>query len=202
MSDNVNVDSFPNAVFIGSNSNISTYLLYRFHWSETKLSYVTAVSSISRLVSLAFLLPRFKRLAPQIVFIDSAASISFDLKLVVIGLLIESLVFFLYSATPVGEGFFVGGVLSSLGTMFSPALRGIISQSVAPELLGETLGTLATFEVLSSVVTPLLSGWFYGQTLETWPSAVFFSAGVLGLISCALALSVLFTHTRAVRDRL
>ncbi|KAI7821204.1 major facilitator superfamily domain-containing protein [Gamsiella multidivaricata] len=186
---------------IGVNSNISTYLLYRFRWSEARLSSVMAVIGLSRLVSLTFLLPRFKRLAPQDALTDPVASISFDLKLVVIGLLIESLTFFLYGATPVGEGFYLGGVLSSLGTMFSPAIRGIISQSVAPELLGETLGTLVTFEVLSAAVTPLLSGWFYGITLEIWPSALFYASGVLGLFSCALALSVFFSHMRITHDR-
>ncbi|KAF9353702.1 hypothetical protein BGX26_008544 [Mortierella sp. AD094] len=187
------------AAIVGANSLIPTYLLYRFRWSEAKLGYVFTVIGISRLLSMTFFLPYVKKLAPHSALADPAASINYDLKLVVAGLFIESLTFFLYGITPVGEGFYLGAALSSLGTMFSPASRGIITQSVAPESIGETLGTFVTLEVFAVMVAPLAGGWLYSITLEIWPSAVFYLSGLIGLSSCALAFSVFLTHNKAMR---
>ncbi|KAG0365833.1 hypothetical protein BGZ54_006166 [Gamsiella multidivaricata] len=187
---------------MGASVHISIFLLYRFHWSEAKISYVTAIQGLSRLLSMTLLLPLVKRLAPQDVLADPVASIHFDLKLVIVGVLIEAMTMFLYGATPVGEGFFLGGATSSIGAFFFPAIRGILSQSVAPELLGQTLGTLATFESLAVVVGPTLFAWIYGATLETHPSTVFYVAGVLTLLGAVLALPVFIKHTRAMHRRL
>ncbi|KAF9113567.1 hypothetical protein BGX27_001274 [Mortierella sp. AM989] len=178
-----------------------TYLMYRFHWPDSKLSSLYTIAGISRLISLTFLLPIVKRLAPRSVLTDPVASINFDLKVVVVGLLIETFTFFMYGITPVGEGFYLGAIISSIGTMFSPAVRGIITQSVAPELLGSTMGTLATFESLAFIGAPLLSGLLYGATLETWPSAVFYVAGILSLVSTLFVLFIYIRHARSMHHR-
>ncbi|KAF9107029.1 hypothetical protein BGX27_008921 [Mortierella sp. AM989] len=186
---------------IGATYQISPYLLYRFHWSEVKLSYVGAIQGLSRLVALTVLLPLIKRLSPQTSHSDPATSISFDLKVVVMGLTIEALTMFIYGFTNIGEGFYLGGVTGAIGSLFFPAIRGILSQSVASELLGQTLGTLATFESLSIVVAPSLFAWIYGATLKNHPSAVFYVASVLAFLSSALALSILVVHKRDMRRR-
>ncbi|KAI1321072.1 hypothetical protein EDD11_008653 [Mortierella claussenii] len=130
---------------------------------------------------------------------DPSASIYFDLRVLFIGLVIEAFTLFLYGATTVGEGFYIGGVTGAIGSLFFPAMRGILSQSVAPELLGKTLGTLATFESLSVVIAPSLFAWLYGLTLKTHPSNVFYTAAALALVASFLALSVLLEHRRAMR---
>ncbi|KAF9359513.1 hypothetical protein BGX26_012146 [Mortierella sp. AD094] len=186
---------------IGATYQISPYLLYRFHWSSAKLSYVGAIQGLSRLVALTLLLPLIKRLAPRASISDPASSISFDLKVVVMGMLIEALTMFLYGVTSIGEGFYLGGMTGAVGSLFFPAIRGILSQSVASELLGKTLGTLATFESVSSVIAPSLFAWIYGVTLESHPSAVFYVATVLALLASSLAAYVLAAHRRDLRHR-
>jgi len=118
-----------------------------------------------------------------------------------IGLFIEALTMFLYGATNVGEGFYVGGATGAVGSLFFPAARGILSQAVAPDMLGRILGTLATFESLAAVLAPSVGAWFYGMTLKTHPSAVFYGASVLAMAASILASSVLVAHTRELRRR-
>ncbi|KAF9167588.1 hypothetical protein BGX20_011558 [Mortierella sp. AD010] len=192
--------SFAVSAIVAVNTLAPTYLLYRFRWSEAKLSYIFTIVGASRLLSMTFFLPYVKRLAPHDALTNPVANINFDLKLVIVGLFVESLTFFLYGITPVGEGFYLGAALSSLGSIFNPASRGIVSQSVAPELIGETLGTYATLEVIASTLAPLAAGWLYGITLETWPSAVFHLSSLIVLISCASAFSVFLTHNKAMRS--
>ncbi|KAF8931965.1 Hippocampus abundant transcript 1 protein [Dissophora ornata] len=184
---------------MGAAFQISNYLLYRFQWSEAKLSAVGAIQGLSRLVALTVFLPLIKRLGPKNVNSDPVVSIDFDLKVVIFGLLVESLTMFIYAITTVGEGFYLGGMTGAIGSMFFPAIRGILSQSVAPALLGKTLGTLATFESLSLVVAPSLFAWFYGVTLESHPSAVFYAASVLVFFAAVLAGAVFVTHRRSMK---
>ncbi|KAF9429171.1 hypothetical protein BGZ76_001716, partial [Entomortierella beljakovae] len=178
---------------------IPTYLAYQFHWAEVKMSALTTIMGVFRLFSMAVVLPYIKSLAPKNAVSDPPVSINFDLKLVVIGILIESVTFFLYSFSPIGEGFYIGAILSSFGSMFSPACRGIVSQSVVPEQIGETLGTLVTLEVVAGIVSPLAAGWLYSATLDTWPTAVFFISGILALVSSVMAYYVYRTHSLTLR---
>ena len=187
--------------FLGATYQVSTYLLYRFQWTTTQLSNVGTIQGLSRLVALTVLLPFVKRFSPRASASDPAASISFDLKVVVIGLFIEALTYFLYGATIVGEGFYVGGATGAVGSLFFPAIRGVLSQAVSPEMLGRTLGTLATFESLAAVLAPSLGAWFYAVTLKTHPSAVFYAASAMAMASTLLAALVLFSHTRELRSR-
>ncbi|KAG0007674.1 hypothetical protein BGZ80_004378 [Entomortierella chlamydospora] len=188
-------------VAIGTSAAISqmpSYLLFRFHWNESMLSSLITVIGITRLISMTTLLPIIKRSAPHDALADPVASINYDLKVAFIGLIIETVTLFWYGITPFGEGFYLGGAVGSIGAIFSPAVRGIITQSVAPEQLGTTMGTLVTFESLAAVGTPLLSSLLYGATLETWPSAVFYVSGFLSLASTLLALSVYIKHHRGM----
>lgn len=83
---------------------VSNYLQFRFKWSLTQISYVGVIQGLSRLVSLTLLLPLVKRFSPS----EPVASIHFDLKIVVMGLIVEALTMLLYGVTMVGEGFYVG----------------------------------------------------------------------------------------------
>jgi hypothetical protein len=108
---------------------------------------------------------------------------------------------FLYGITTVGKDFYLGQIPGSFGTMFIPAVRGILSQSMAPELLGATLGTLAMFESMSVIIAPLAIVWIYGKTLGDWPTAVFYTLGILTLAGVALILFVYLNHIKARRQR-
>ncbi|KAF9083162.1 hypothetical protein BGX23_011724, partial [Mortierella sp. AD031] len=186
---------------MGAMYQSGNYLLYRFKWSGTELSYVGAVQGLSRLVSLTVLLPLLKRLAPPGSKSNPAVSINFDLKVVIMGLWMEALTMLIYAVTPIGEGFYLGGVTGAIGSLFFPATRGILSQSVAPDLLGKTLGTLATFESLAAIVAPLMFAWIYALTLETHPSTVFYVSSAATLFASALAISVVIEHRKAVKLR-
>ncbi|KAF8982004.1 hypothetical protein BGZ46_001963 [Entomortierella lignicola] len=169
---------------MGATLQISPYLLYRFHFPSEKLGFVGAVQGLSRLAALSLLLPLVKRLAPQTSVSNPALTISFDLKVVVGGLLIEALSMFIYAVTPIGEGFYLGGVTGAVGSLFFPAIRGILSQAVASESLGKTLGTVAIFESVSSAFSPLIFAWIY-----------------VALSSAGLALAVLVAHRRDLHYR-
>ncbi|KAG0035007.1 Hippocampus abundant transcript 1 protein [Podila clonocystis] len=179
---------------MGAVFQVSNYLLFRFKWSLTQISYVGVIQGLSRLVSLTLLLPLVKRFSPS----EPVASIHFDLKIVVMGLVVEALTMLLYGVTTVGEGFYVGGATGSIGTLFFPALRGILSQSVTPDLIGQALGTLAMFESFSTVLAPLVGSWVYAGTLETWPSAVFYAAAFATFLSALLAVFVFISHKRSM----
>ncbi|KAF9959362.1 hypothetical protein BGZ72_009824 [Mortierella alpina] len=187
------------AAVLGVTTQISTYLLYRFHWPIEKMSYVTAIQGLSRLVSLTLLLPMVKRFSPQHSIPNPMSSIKFDLKVAVLGLLLESLTMLIYCVATIGELFYLAGITGAIGTLFFPAIRGIVSQSVSPDKVGKTMGTLATFESVAAVLAPVLFGTVYSNTLEVWPTAIFYIAFALALSAMMLAFAVLVQQTRAMQ---
>lgn len=180
-------------------SNI--YLQYKFKWTGTELSYLGSMQGLSRLVSLTVLLPLIKKLAPSRAKTNPAHGIKFDLKVLIMGLWLEALTMLIYAVAPIGEYFYVGGATGAIGSLFFPATRGILSQSVAPEMLGKTLGTLATFESLAAVIAPTLYAWIYALTLKTHPSLVFYVAAGVIMLASGLAVSVAIAHRNELKRR-
>ncbi|KAG0335700.1 hypothetical protein BG000_007290 [Podila horticola] len=180
---------------MGAVFQISNYLQFRFKWSLSRISYVGVIQGLSRLVTLTLLLPLIKRFSPS----EPIASIHFDLKIVVMGLMVEALTMLLYGVTTIGEGFYVGGATGSIGTLFFPALRGVLSLSVTPDLVGRVLGTLAMFESFATVLAPLIGSWVYAGTLGTCPPAVFYAAAFVTFLSALLAAFVFISHKRSMR---
>ncbi|KAG0303143.1 hypothetical protein BGZ98_006964 [Dissophora globulifera] len=163
---------------MGAAYQVEPYLLYRFKWPVTKLSALSTVQNLSRL----FLL----------------TNITSELKIVFAALVMDVAMMLIYALSPIGEGFYVGVVLGSIGSMFNPAMRSIFSQCVAPELLGKTLGTLGTFESLAAVIAPTAFSILYGATLQIHPATVFFiSAGLLAA-ALTLVLAVAAVHRRSL----
>lgn len=93
---------------MGAMYQSSNYLLYRFKWTGTELSYMGAIQGLSRLVSLTVLLPIVKKLSPSAAKTNPSIAISFDLKVMIVGLWIEALTFLIYAMSPIGEGFYIG----------------------------------------------------------------------------------------------
>ncbi|KAK3806590.1 MAG: major facilitator superfamily domain-containing protein [Linnemannia elongata] len=186
---------------MGAMYQSSVYLLYKFKWTGTELSYLGAIQGMSRLVSLTVLLPLIKKLAPARAKTNPAVGIKFDIKVMIMGLWLEALTMFIYAVAPIAEYFYVGGVTGAIGSLFFPATRGIISQSVAPEMLGKTLGTLATFESLAAVIAPSMYAWIYALTLKTHPSLVFYLATGVIMLSSGLAISVAIAHSNEMKRR-
>ncbi|KAF9544789.1 hypothetical protein EC957_011693 [Mortierella hygrophila] len=186
---------------MGAMYQSQVYLLYMFKWTGPELSYVGAIQGLSRLVSLTVLLPLIKKLAPSRAKTNPALGIKFDLKVMIMGLWLEAVTMLIYAVAPIGEYFYVGGVTGAIGSLFFPATRGILSQSVAPEMLGKTLGTLATFESLAAVIAPSLYAWIYALTLETYPSLVFYVAAGVIMLASGLAISVAVAHRNEMKRR-
>ncbi|KAF9154150.1 hypothetical protein BG015_001726 [Linnemannia schmuckeri] len=186
---------------MGAMYQSSVYLLYKFKWTGTELSYMGAIQGLSRLVSLTVLLPIIKKLAPSGVKTNPVLGINFDLKVMIMGLWLEAVTMLIYAVAPIGEYFYVGGATGAIGSLFFPATRGILSQSVAPEMLGKTLGTLATFESLAAAIAPSLYAWIYALTLRTHPSLVFYVAAGVIMLASGLAISVAIAHKNEMKHR-
>ncbi|KAG0206032.1 hypothetical protein BGX31_002847 [Mortierella sp. GBA43] len=182
---------------LGVNYQTSTYLMYRFNWSGSQLGLFGSIRGLSRFVTLTVFLPLAKRYAPGGPSTDPASNIRFDLNMLVVAILLEVLTLLMFGLATVGELFYVGAMTGAFGTMFYPTIRSILSRAVSPEMLGTALGALGTFEAISEIIAPPLTAWFYGITLETHPSAIFYLGAAIAFLGWALALSVLITHNHA-----
>jgi len=84
----------------------------------------------------------------------------------------------------------------ALGSMYFPTSRSILSRTVAPEMLGATLGTIATFESVAAIISPLIFGWVYSVTLETYPVAIFFLGASMAFAAWCVTLYIFIVHRR------
>ncbi|KAG0341761.1 hypothetical protein BG004_005919 [Podila humilis] len=173
---------------------VSNYTVYRFHWSFEEISYFSMIQGVARLFTLTLLLPFVKKFTPA----DPLKAILYDLKIMIVGIFIEACTMFLYGFTTIGEGFYLGAATGALGTLFFPAARGILSQSVSPELLGQGMGTMAMFESFSTILAPLAGSWIYAATIETTPSTLFYSSSFLTLVAGLLGVFIYFSHKRTM----
>ncbi|KAF9354612.1 hypothetical protein BGX26_007556 [Mortierella sp. AD094] len=194
-------------IFIASTASIAlasqmvNYLVYKFDFDETNLVILFTISGLSRFIYLTLLLPFIKQFAPKEAQNDAVVSINFDLKLTCFAVLSELVFFFLFANATAIETIYGSALIGSLVSLFSPAVRSIVSQSVAPEQIGVTFGTLSMIMSISVILTPLPAGWFYSVTVEFWPTALFYVGMVFSASAFALCLFLYFRQTRMMRSR-
>ncbi|KAF9996210.1 hypothetical protein BGZ80_002435 [Entomortierella chlamydospora] len=190
-----------NTASIALASQMVTYLVYMFHFDETNLAVLLIISGLSRFVYLTVLLPFIKQFAPKDAENDTAVSINFDLKLTCFAVLSELIFFLVFANATSIEIIYVSALISSLTNMFTPAIRSIVSQSVAPEQIGVTFGTLSTVASFAAIITPLPAGWIYSLTVEFWPTALFYVGMVFTTSALALCLYMYFRQTQMINYR-
>ncbi|KAF9150376.1 hypothetical protein BGX20_005717, partial [Mortierella sp. AD010] len=169
------------AATVGTGSQVMPYLLFQFHWTETELSLFMILTGSSQFLYYVFLLPFIRRFAPKGAHADPAVSINFDLKVAALFSLLGGVSYLLIAVATTNLAVFISVLVGSLFLMFPPAIRSVVSQSVAPEQIGVTFGSLSMIPALASILAPLPASWIYGATVEFWPTALFYISSVVAM---------------------
>ena len=117
-------------------------------------------------------------------------------KAVLFGLGLMSVAMVCYGLATEGWMIFVTIILGSIGGVAGPAEQSLISQAVPADEQGAVQGALNSLASVAGVIGPLVWTWIFAASLGThgslhFPGLAFIIAGVLTLISLAVAVRVL-----------
>ncbi len=117
-------------------------------------------------------------------------------KAVLFGLGLMSVAMVCYGLATEGWMIFVTIILGSIGGVAGPAEQSLISQAVPADEQGAVQGALNSLASVAGVIGPLVWTWIFAARLGThgslhFPGLAFIIAGVLTLISLAVAVRVL-----------
>ncbi|KAJ7632793.1 major facilitator superfamily domain-containing protein [Roridomyces roridus] len=202
---------------MASNFFTFQYLTAQFNWTPEIVGYLLTINGVTRALHLALFLPLAIKVvkfftkrsrAPETVpLLDTSPkqhSVSFDISLARVSLLIDVIGYAGLPFAPTGFIFTLFTMVCSFGTAFSPAV-----QSTALELYtrkiggrnesGKLFGALSVVQALAGqILGPSLYGTVYMKTVGTFPKAIFFVSITNLLISfICLGLVRLPEHVRA-----
>jgi MFS transporter, DHA1 family, tetracycline resistance protein len=117
-------------------------------------------------------------------------------KAVLFGLGLMSIAMVSYGLASEGWMIFAIIVLGSVGGVAGPAEQSLISQAVPADEQGAVQGALNSLASVAGVIGPILWTWIFAASLGThgsirFPGLAFIIAGILTLISLAIAVRVL-----------
>ncbi|EDR03207.1 uncharacterized protein LACBIDRAFT_307381 [Laccaria bicolor S238N-H82] len=213
---------------MGSYSFKFQYAASAFGWSSETIGYWLSLVGAARAVFLTFLLPVIIKVfkpKPLIVefpsspaeaqpLLSSESSTSgvssppirkeihspaFDLGLAQASLLIEIISYLFMGLAPTPVSFTVFGMLSAIGSGFSPAVQSVTlamySRKGGVEV-GRLFGALSVVQALcSQIIGPSLYGYVYMRTVATFPRAIFFMT-----VASVVFSFFLFSLVRLPRD--
>ena len=174
------------------------YGMYKFNWSATTLGDIISITCFSRVIVLSVISPALANyfLTKVLGFKTFKDLLDLvDLGICVFGLLFEALgMLIICKATSVNEfGFAL--ILTSAGTVVSPALNSSLIKYFPESKVGEVFGGLLLLKHCGIIVGPMTFFYLYKVSLSKWghPSFVFllFSCFYFTIIAALLLLKSL-----------
>ncbi|KIJ94708.1 hypothetical protein K443DRAFT_350615 [Laccaria amethystina LaAM-08-1] len=213
---------------MGSYSFKFQYAASAFGWSSETIGYWLSLVGAARAVFLTFLLPVIiKVFKPKPLIVefpssptetrpllssDSGSSTvsrppvrkeihspAFDLGLAQASLFIEIISYLFMGLAPTPISFTVFGMLSAIGSGFSPAVQSVTLSMYSRKggvEVGRLFGALSVVQALcSQILGPSLYGYVYMRTVATFPRAIFFMT-----VASVVFSFFLFSLVRLPRD--
>jgi len=171
---------------VSHNANPTTWTYYtmlKFGWTEREVGYSMGFVGLGVALVQGFL-------------IRAAIPRMGELRAVYLGYALMSLAFMGFAFASAGWMMYAFIVPFSLGGLATPALRGIMSNTVPANAQGELQGALSSVMSLTAIVAPVfmtqLFGYFTSDAAPLYfPGAPFLAAGVLLLGSIAVFAGVM-----------
>lgn len=179
------VDTIMFGVGVSVLTVIIYYLGFMFGWDTSQSSEFISIVSIVRVSCLIFVIPllnylvrtrranRQRRESGFAIPEPNSGSDSLDLGIIRAAILFEIIGFGGYSLVRRGDLFVVAGICASVGGIGSPTLQSALTKHVPRDRVGQLLGATGLLHALARVFAPTIFLNIWGQTVGTFPQAVF-----------------------------
>ncbi|WPH03089.1 Hypothetical protein R9X50_00596400 [Acrodontium crateriforme] len=170
------VDTIVFGVAMGSMSVVIIYVNLMFNWKTFEMSRFISIMSTSRVFFLIGVLPLVTRLvrgSASTRMRTVKGSDKFDLSVIRIAVLFDTLGYLGYILARRGEVFILSGVVAAAGGIASPTLQSSLTKHVPNDRTGQLLGATGLLHSLARVVAPTIFNGIYALTVKVFPQTVF-----------------------------
>lgn len=204
----------------GATSIYILYLLYRFHWDTLQAGVLISFQNGTKLTVLLVALPAVIYLCKQYhsreksrrmearqqstenvteddneaeeeLHRDQLQEIRFNLTLVRFGLATEAIYYFTFGLATAGWQLFALSPFNSGSSVYSPAVRSLVTHLVEPTQTGAVMGALSVAEAAANLLGTIVFNVLYSQFVYTNPSVPFYVTSAVACASFACMLMVM-----------
>ncbi|CCG20547.1 hypothetical protein CORT_0A01560 [Candida orthopsilosis Co 90-125] len=150
------------------NQVVIEYGQYQFHWNSDNISYLLSTISISRAISLVFILPFFEKTLLKKTFALKSMNRSFDMVEYVLMLLSFGVAIFVFLAfySANSKGFYIAAGCFSFDALIGPVFDSTIIKFFPNSSSGQVYGAITLLVSLMNLVSPILITWIYELALN------------------------------------
>lgn len=171
-------DTIVFGVAMGAMNVVLVYARRQFGWHELESGRFASTVNTCRTLALLIIVPlltrifRGKNSAKQK---RGAGTDLFDLSVIRVAILFDTLGYLGYALVRKGELFTLSGALAAVGGIGSPALGAALTKHVPPDQIGQLLGATGLLHAVARVVGPVIFNGIFSATVYTFRQTVFVS---------------------------
>lgn len=170
------VDTIVFGVAMGSMTIIVIYTNYQFGWGSYESARFMSIVNSSRVLCLLVILPlvtRWVRGRTGAAKQKLTGSDNFDLNIVRISVLFDTLGYLGYALSRTGGTMILSGTVAAIGGIGSPTLQSALTKHVPADRTGQLLGASGLLHALARVVAPTVFNAIYSATVGKFTQTVF-----------------------------
>ncbi|KAI5966755.1 uncharacterized protein KGF55_000164 [Candida pseudojiufengensis] len=175
------------------NQIVIQYGQYKFNWSADNISYLLSIISISRSISLVFILPILEKTILKKWLGFKSLNYSFDMIeyiLIILGLIVALLVFFAFFLSHTTFQFYLTAIFFSLDALIQPVFDSTIIKFFPSVSNGSIYGSITLFISLLNLISPILITWIYKFSIFiNLPNLIYLFYGIWMLIFIVIVYS-------------
>lgn len=170
------VDTIVFGVAMGSMTIVIIYTNYQFGWGSFESARFMSIVNSSRVMCLLVVLPlvtRYVRGKAGTTKQAATGSDTFDLTIVRISVLFDTLGYLGYTLSRTGATMTLSGAVAAVGGIGSPTLQSALTKHVSADRTGQLLGASGLLHALARVVAPTVFNAIYSATVGKFTQTVF-----------------------------
>lgn len=174
------VDTIIFGVGMSSMTVVVIYVRQQFGWETFESGRFMTIANSAKVGVLMIALPVVTRLVrgkPQAAHQKNTGCDTFDLSVIRVAILFDTLGFLGFALARSGGIFTLAGVLAAAGGVGSPTLQSALTKHVPEERTGQLLGATSLLHCLARIIAPALFSAIFSATAKSFPQAVFVCLG-------------------------
>ncbi|KAF1817640.1 MFS transporter [Eremomyces bilateralis CBS 781.70] len=188
------VDTLGFGVAMGAFQIIVIYSNFMFGWDTYTQSLFISIVNTCRVFGLLVILPLLngygRRWLTGTTHVSRSGSDTFELNIIRVAVMIDTLGFLGYSFARDGKLFTLSGIVASFGGMGAPTLQSVLTKHVPPDKTGQLLGALGLLHALARVISPTIFNGIYSATVGKYSPTVFICLTATFFLAFACALFI------------
>ncbi|KAJ3212588.1 hypothetical protein HK099_007703 [Clydaea vesicula] len=172
----------------------------KFKWDSLDLGQYILIIAVTRVIYMVVVLPVLIKVGNKYYADDELKNVKYQLNLSRCAILFHVISYIFNAFAANSYQFYLIGLVDGFQSIAMPLLRGLLSSSTSPKDQGKLFASVALFQQIVGIFTPIIFSNLFRLTNKEFPGAIFLASSGFFLLGFLLSLGIDSLKLRSFKE--